>query len=572
MKEAELYARDGRTAEAVDRLNRVVAANPDPIILASAQIALGAQLRELGDTAKAAEAFRAALAVNERHRGALAMLLEIETDRKEFEAAAQTAARLVAVCPDGADRADALMRLARLEHRRGAAPAAIQAYAQAVATTGMDGAAGTELKALFAEARKRGERPSWQPYVDALKSFIERLRADDPRLSATYLELSRALADELGDVNTAISTLQNGAARFPKDGALRKELAARYRANGRVAEASEELRRLVDLEPLSLQVWQGLGETLTTLGRTELATSAVDILVALGGGSDFDRVNAETRGGRLPALEANALDHETRALLDAGTPEDVATSRLLSSAALGLERVYPPDFDAYGLSRGDRISPRSGHPVRLMVDRIARILGMSELDVYVHRAHSGSIEVEFSDPVSLMIPAHITAFTESQQAFLIARVLVNLARGLHPVDKLAPSALAEVLIAAMRIVDPTFGAGQGNAEYLDTLTKNLYKGLPRRGRRPLEEAAAAYGPSPKPRLDDWLLRVRKTATRAAMLVSGDPAGVIGILRRTEGDLSGAEGANRERAQAVLSDVLRFAVSDVATTVRRRIGA
>ena len=120
-------------------------------------------------------------------------------------------------------------------------------------------------------------------------------------------------------------------------------------------------------------------------------------------------------------------------------------------------------------------------------------------------------------------------------------------------------------------LDTTFGAGQGNAEYLETLAKNLFRGLPRRARRPFEEAAIAYGPAPKPRLDDWLLRVRRTSTRAALVACGDSAAAISVLRRTDGDLSGLEGPLRERGMSVLSDALRFAVSDLALSVRRRIG-
>ncbi|HEX7670807.1 MAG TPA: hypothetical protein VF395_14530, partial [Polyangiaceae bacterium] len=249
----------------------------------------------------------------------------------------------------------------------------------------------------------------------------------------------------------------------------------------------------------------------------------------------------------------------------------VATTRLLACAAAGLEKVYPPDFEAYGVSKGDRISPRAGHPLRVLAERIAKIVGASEVDVYVHQAHSGSIEVEFADPVALMVPAHVLTLPESHQAFLLTGVLVDVARGVHAIDKLAPSAVADMLVAAMRIVDPAFGAGHAQPDYIETVTKNLYRGLPRRGRRPLEEAARAYGPSPKPRLDDWLVRIRKTSTRAAILVSDDPASAVQLLRRTEGDLAHVDGVTLERGMAIIADALRFAVSDVASSVRRRIG-
>jgi tetratricopeptide (TPR) repeat protein len=572
MKEAELFARDGRAPEAVERLTRVVAAAPAPEVLFTAQFLLAQLLdSEVGDTARAAKSLRAALAIDEHHRGALAALLDVEMRREEFDAAANTAARLVAVCPNGPERADALTRLARLERRRGASSGAAQAYHDAVALTGVDGPAFGEMREFFQEMRKRGERPDWEIYADAIGRFLDTSTQDDPRLVSAYLELARVAADDLGQLERAIQTLRAGTARFGRDASLRTELAARLRNGGHTAEAAEELRRLIDLDPLRPEVFRDLSDCLNVLGRADLASIASQLLVAIGGGTDLERVGAETRVARPAALDPGSLDAETVRLLDAGLPEDMATTRLLACVAPGLERVYPPDFEAYGVVRGDRISSRTAHPTRLLADRIAKIVEAPDYDLYVHQAHSGSIEVEFADPVALMVPLHVTTLPDGQQAFLLARALIEIARGLHAIDKLAPSAVADILVAAMRIVDPSFGSGHAQPEYLDTLTKNLYKGLPRRSRRPLEDAAAAYGPSPKPRLDDWLLRVRKTSTRAALLVSDDPAGAIGLLRRTEGDLAHVDGMTLERGMAVIADALRFSVSDVASSVRRRIG-
>ena len=571
LKQAELYARDGRAPEAVERLGRVVAAEPEPQVLLSAHLALAARLRELGEPARAIGSLEAALEIDPEHRGALATLLDLRMERNEHAAAAGIAARLVAVCPDGRERADALTRLARLERARGSVHESMDAYRQAVATSGVDGPALEEMRGLIAEMKARGETPPWEAYADGLRRFLERGKGEDQRLVPVFLELSRVFADELGQVDRAVEALRIGTSRFPRDAALRTELAIQLRRIGRHAEAAEELRRLVDLEPLRLGVWQSLAESLSALGRSDLGAVANDILVALGGGTDLERAAAQARVVHPVTLEPFAFDVESIRLLDAAVPEDAATTRLLACAAPGLERVYPPSFESYGISKSDRIGSRSGHPTRLLLDRIARALGAGEVDLYIHHAHSGAVEVEFADPLAIMVPAHVVALPESQQAFLLGRVLVDVVRGVHPVDRLAPSAIGEVLIAAMRTVDPAFGGGQARGEYLENLTKNLYRGLPRRARRPLEEAAAAYGPSPKPRLDDWLARLRKTSTRAALLLSGDAAGAVMVLRRTEGDLAGLEGAALERGMATLSDALRFAVSEVAATVRRRIG-
>jgi tetratricopeptide (TPR) repeat protein len=572
MKEAELYARDRRAPEAVERLTQVVAAAPESPVLLQAHVALASLVdKELGDTARAAKSLRAALSIDEQHPRALSMLLDVLSRREEYDDAAGIASRLIAVSPTGGSRAEALTELARLERRRGKKTEAIDAYGQAVAISGLDGPALEEMRGYLGELRRRGDATPWDAFADALQTYLES-RNDDPRLAAVYLELGHVLGNDVGNVDRAIQALRVGAARFPSDAALRRELAARLRASGRIAESADELRRLVDLDPLALDVWRDLADSLKLLGRADLGKVATEILVALGGGSELDHAGLEVRPFRVGVQDGIAFDAETVRLLDAGLPEDLPTSRLLAAIAPGLERVYSPDFEAFGVGRGDRQSNRSAHPTRVLADRVARLFGVEAFDLYIHQAHSGGIEVEFADPVAIMVPAHVTGLPESHQVFQFARVFANVARGLHIVDKLAPSAIGEVLIAAARTVDPNFGAGQGQPGYLEGVSKNLYKGIPRRSRRTLEEAAAAYGPSPKPRLDDWLLRVRKTATRAALVACDDTGAAIRILRWAEGDLAGIQGFALERGMAVISDALRFSVSDVATTVRRRLGA
>src|SRR5262249_26968474 len=114
MKEAELFARDNRAPEAAERLNKVIATSPEPSVLLTAQLGLASLVTELGDTARAIGCLEAVLAIDPKHRVALTRLLELQMEREEFDAAAGTAAKLVAVCPEGTERADALVRLARL--------------------------------------------------------------------------------------------------------------------------------------------------------------------------------------------------------------------------------------------------------------------------------------------------------------------------------------------------------------------------------------------------------------------------------------------------------------------------
>ena len=103
----------------------------------------------------------------------------------------------------------------------------------------------------------------------------------------------------------------------------------------------------------------------------------------------------------------------------------------------------------------NRIGAKSPNALRSLADRIAAIFGVGDYELYVHRAHSGLVEVELTDSVSVLVPAYVTSLTEPEQAFLLARVLANLGRGLFAVDRLAPSAIEALLSAAARLVDPS---------------------------------------------------------------------------------------------------------------------
>src|SRR5690606_8783669 len=122
----------------------------------------------------------------------------------------------------------------------------------------------------------------------------------------------------------------------------------------------------------------------------------------------------------------------------------------------------------------------------------AGAFGVSDFDLYVHRAHSGLPEVEFTDPVAVLIPEYVSNLGEPQQVFMIARVMANIARCTHAVDKLSPHQLEILLAAAARQVDPSFGTGLADEEYLQSLAKRVYKSFPWLGRGRIEEAAALY--------------------------------------------------------------------------------
>lgn len=572
MKQADFYARSEQWPEAAQSLERALGApiEDESRVAANLQLAWIA-FRHLGDAKRARTNLEAVLEVDGGHRGALSQLLDLQLSRDELDGAAATAARLVEASMDPGARAEALTKLGQLERRRGRPGEAAAAYREALVTAGAASSALADFKSLIAEQKKKGEAPSFAEYAEGLEGYLKHAPSADRSLAPLYVELGRVLSDELGQLERGLSVLREALSLSGDDAAIRTELARRLVSAGRMQPAVVELKRLLEVDAMRAQTWRDLVDVLDKLGHSERAEAARGVLVALGGGTDMEQVNVQSRHPRPAACPAGAFDATALSFVDASRAEDAPLTELLEAVVPALSRVYVADFESYGLVARDRIGARSGHPLRALSDRVAAAFGLEEYDLYVHQAHQGAVEVEFADPPAIMMPAHLTRLPESQQVFVLARVMLSLVRGVSPIDKLAPQQVMALVTAAARNVEPSFGSGQGDDEYLESLGRRIYKALPRRGRRPLEEAAARYISAAKPDFAEWAQRARMTATRGALVVCDDIGGAVQLLRRTEGDRSGIEGGALRRGQDILEDAMRFVVSEEYVSARKRLG-
>ena len=571
MKLAELYTRDGQWAEAVDRYNQVIAEAPPDDVRVEAHVRLAAVLDEqLGDSERALSNLNAALARDPNHRAALERLLSLQRRHKQLDEAAETARRLVKVSPELAARVTALVEVGRLERTRGQGAAAIQAYEQAVALVGVDGAAAAEFRELVAsEGRSKGSA-NYGRYVTALSRYAEEARTSSPALIPTYLELSRVLADDMGDPNQAVQTLTRGLSKTGERVELQAELATRLLRSGQFGPAVAAARRVLELDVMRPVAWRELSEAFKGLGRVAESTLTLAPLVAINAANDLERATLSARAPRSGAGHAGSFDASQFQAIGLLPADDAATD-LLVQIAEGLGKVHAPDLERFGVSSRDRITAKSGHPLRVLTDRVANLFGVEEYDLYVHRSPGVAVDIEFSDPVSVLIPSSFAKLPESQQIFLIARVMANVARNLQAIDKLPADAIAVLLAAAARTADASFGAGLADEEFLSNHAKRVSRSLPWLGRGAVEEAARAYVAAPRIDPNEWYWRARLTAARAALIVADDLPGSIGLVRQSEGDLAGLTGPALAQGMRGVQDLMRFWASDAAFALRRKLG-
>jgi tetratricopeptide (TPR) repeat protein len=573
LKLAELYERDGQWTQAVDRLTQVVRKQTSAEQRTQAHLQLATILDErLNDDTRARTSLDLVLKDDPDNRKALRRLLALEMRQRRDEAAAAVAARLVKVSTERGQKAEALWLLGQLERNRKQFDAAVAAYEQAVGLIGTEGKAQSEFRAMLAEQPKEAALSGWKRYADALHRYIEQGTPTAAAAASAYLELGRALGDELRQPEQAAAILRRGLDAAPQSAELRTQLAMRLKRAGMLDDAVKQLRLLLDVDVMREQTWRDLAECFTGMQRMPEAVLAIAPLVALGKANDFELASHAARATRPANLPADAFDAGVLAGIDA-LPSGDRTLELLVSMAEAMPKIVPSELERFGLSGRDKISARSGNPLRSLADRVADIFGVDDYDLYLaQQTDRGSgLFVELSDPVSVIVPAFFANLTESQQVFLLARVMANIARRIPIVDRLAPESIEVLVASAARTVDASFGGQRPDEELLALQSKRIHKAVSWGRRRGLEDAAQAFVSSQRMGLFEWVARARATAARAALLVADDLPGAVTLVRQLEGDLAGLQGAQLAQGMAIVEDLLRFWISDAALALRRRFG-
>jgi tetratricopeptide (TPR) repeat protein len=568
---AELYASDQQWAEAVDRLKQALTHATSDEMKVDVHLRLAAILQDqLGDSERALGSLNSALALDSGSRQALSRLARLELQRGRGDQAADLAARLVRVSPELSQRVEALTLLGDLERGRGQSAAAVQAYEQALALSGLGGPAAERFRSLTAEQVKRNEPPSHARYAAALKSYAEQHRTAGPELTAVYIELSRVLGDDMGQAEQSATALEKGLAGAPGDPDLAVAYARRLLAAQRYADAVVAFRRALSFDVFRPDAFRGLAEAWRSLGRAAESACAVGAVVALGAGNDLELAAMSSRTVRAAGQAPGSLDATELSSIDVNPLGSTATALLV---ALGdaVGKVFPPDLDRWGVGGRDKLSPKSGHPLRAVAERVAAVFGVEDFDLYVHRAHSGAVQLELTDPVSVLVPASVAGLSEPGMVFALARAFASLTRGLAAVDRLGADELRKLLGAAARGADPAFGVGSPDEDEMVSLQRRVAKAMPWLGRGAIEEAARAYASAPVLDVGEWRLSALMTSTRAAAIVCDDIVSAAELMRRTEGDLSGAKGDALLAGRRLVGDLLGFWVSDGAFAMKRRLG-
>ncbi|HSC88500.1 MAG TPA: hypothetical protein VLC09_14555 [Polyangiaceae bacterium] len=557
----ELYMRDKQFQQAATRFERAAKLSLSPAQLLQTRLRLAALYQEhLGRAADARRLLGEVLEGEPLHREALRRLIALQM--AERDSSAVETARAWVQASEGAEKAEGSTTLGRLYRDGGRFDEARAAFEAAVELVGVgEPGAGADLRQLLAE---RGDREGWEGYARALTRFIESGRAPEATAEA-YVELGRVYLDELSDANRGFPALERGLAALPEARALRVEYSSRLMHARRHAQALDELRKLLALEPARVDTWRDLVTTFDALGRNAEAHLAHGPLVLAGGGNELVRSTWQARVARPALVPADALDASTLQLFSPDVSAEAETF-LSQLSELGT-KLFGPGLERFQLSSRDRVSSRSTHPLRPLFDRVLRAFGVAEMDLYPASEYEGAATLVLTDPLGLVVPRSFAGLSEVEQVFVFSRFVASVARGPYLVDVLNDPELNDLVLAGGRWVEPRFAPNRSSGGDLEAIGRRIGKALPWLAKGRFEEAARRFVQSRPVDGAALGLALRRAALRTALVVADDVSPLL-LLQRTRGAVVGL---TPEESKAAQLDLLQWWVSEPSIEARKRAG-
>jgi len=593
---AELCIAQRSWPEAVDALEAVVSTSREPSPKLTALFALASIYEKvLSRPEDVDRVLRAALSVDPNNPRALRALLRriaaeaVEDDERaqhsRREEIADLLTRLARVEKDPEQKTGILLELGDVQQRLGDAKAAERALVEAVATSLANARAFARLSGLYRKAKGRDD----VGHARALAAVIglgQELGAVDARWFAALGQLE---IQALNRVRDGVLHLQRAVGLDPTLYETRFELASAFERMGAHEEASRGIMAMISPSARPLLAIADPAAGLSLLERSLTGERRADEAVAV---SELRALAGELDDGRHAWLRARrpTAPDPSHGVLDRPTlvthvlpPEGRHILLEVAAAIAGIEaKLLRSDLSELGISSRDRLTARDRHPTRALLDRVARQLGVGEIELAVSQSVTRP-RVLARDVPWVVVPPSLIERTEMAQLAALARAVARIAYGVPWLEEMAPPHIEALLIAAARQVVPGYGADD-----IDVIASKLVaqheagvaRALARRQRKLLEELAPhiASPQSRPPPFEQFVSALARAELRTAFLVTGDLLTMIDEMRPLDSALQRAtESTGPQALAAVLDhpyagDVVRYALTPEATALRRRLGA
>ena len=519
-------------------------------------------LREKGDADGALRALENVTMLEPDHVGALALTGEISIRRGLFEEAATALARLAGL-------ADAPPK-----NRVTAGVAAVDLYENKLdrhdkaleVLLVLHKAKLSSLPVRERLARAAGRTGAWREATSILEELMMERPEATGRIEAARLAMA-IYRDRLGDANSARNAIGKLLEEAPGDGegidmllSIDMEATAKRRLLDR---ARMVVTDQAQQRPTDLTLVRRLSNIARGLGDDGLWQAALSTSIALGEQDPQAHTALLQLSARKPRMPQMALnDHILRAVLAPG--DDGPIAQLFSLLAPTLAEALGPSLAAAGVTKKDKVDPRSGLAVRNEIASWAGAFGFREFDLYVGgKEPMGVVGVPGETP-SLVIGAQVNVPLLPITRARVARELLALLRGSTITRWRDDTTIAAIVVAACNLAEVRVEAPP--YAMLAEVEKLIPKAISRKTRKAIGDVCrAAVGMRADARA--WAHRALMSHNRIAAVASGDTTAVI----------LDATGQPLERLPALVAgnprveELIRFVLSPGYLELRRSLG-
>jgi tetratricopeptide (TPR) repeat protein len=519
-------------------------------------------LREKGDQDGALKALEHVTMLDPDHVGALALLGEISIRRGHYEQAAQSLARL------------ATLPVAPPKNRVTAGVAAVDLYENKLnqhdkaleVLLALHNAKLSSLPVRERLARAAARTGSWKEATAILQELMNERPQAEGRIEAARLAMA-IHRDRLGQPQAAAPAVVRLLQEAPTDGeALDLLLETEHPRPVRerlLKEARDGLVDILQTQPTDAVPVRRLVKVAAALGDEALEQAAIGVLMALGE-ADPD---AEEAFARLTAKKARVpqiamSDAMLKSILAPG--DEGPVGELFALMGPTLAEALGPSLQACGVTRRDRVDPRSGLALRNEVAAWAGAFGVREFELYVGGKEPLGVQGIPGEPPVLVVGPSINAPLTPVVRSRIGRELMGVVRGSTVTRLRDDVTVAAIVVACCRLADvpidhPPY-AVLGEVERL------ISRAISRRTRRAIADLCANVVHT---RADAraWTKSALASQDRASVVASGDVSIVLGDLLGASIDKLG----QTVRASSRAEELLRFVLSPHYLDLRQAFG-
>jgi tetratricopeptide (TPR) repeat protein len=568
---ATLYGEEGRWDEVVKLKRKRVELATNEEDRFEGHLELGElHATKLGEKARAAKAYSAALEIKPDDRKLLTRLMQLYSDEKDWGRLVEVVLRLADLLQDRAQLGKYYLTAAQLcDVHLGRTDEAVDYYESALEHDP------SLERALAGIAALRGAKGDWQGLEASYRKVLGKMPDGAPKGARARIHaLLAGLYEDKRKLNQpaeAVAEYEKAMEIAPGEADYADRLAELYLADTKryFDRAVSTHRSLLAKNPLRVESLHALRKVYTETRKPDEAWCMCQALVSVKGAvPEEENFYKKFRTDR-PANAQEKLNDERWARDLVHPWQDPLITSLFAVITPAVLKARAVPGSEYGLTAANRIEPSTDDgEMAQTVHYAAGVLGLQTPTVHVVPAQDSGLNFASTAPPSLFLGKTALAGGPAKALAFLAGMRLSYFRAGHQVRQIVPTGtgLRAWLFAAIRAVQPSFpisadlagpvGENVGvikqviTGNSLDVLTSLVSK---------LVQADTSLD------LKRWMLGVDLTADRAGFLLSNDLSMSIAVIRAMPEDQSAVPQADRIR------ELRLYATSEDYFRLRQRLG-